>query len=383
MTAPDQTQLFVLTTDARTRGGIQAYTRAVMRVFDGQCDVIDLRSFRQGGNTSTAQLGRVPPIAWLRMLLATIRQAVGLRHRSAHRVVLGTHISLVPFVWLAARIAGARGAVALHGYEAWNPTPLLRGLCRWLHLDYVAVSRFTADGFDRVVPRHRGRVDVIADCIDPEFAGLASLGKPVPPEERYRSRRLLFVGRLDAGSEYKGLGRSIEALARLHQGPRAYELRVIGTGDQQPHYVAQAAACGMDRHVVFLGALSTEQLVAEMHSAALLVMPSVAGDSSGEGFGIAFVEAASCGLPSLAVAAGGATEAVLDGTSGLLLREGSPDEIARSVRALLEDSDGFDTWTRLSQGALRFSEQFSFTQFASSYQRWAAGTTPAARTMTL
>jgi phosphatidylinositol alpha-1,6-mannosyltransferase len=57
-----------------------------------------------------------------------------------------------------------------------------------------------------------------------------------------------------------------------------------------------------------------------------------------EGFGIVFVEAAACGVPSVAGDSGGAAEAVADGETGLVV--GDPTDagaVARALSRLLDD----------------------------------------------
>ena len=57
-----------------------------------------------------------------------------------------------------------------------------------------------------------------------------------------------------------------------------------------------------------------------------------------EGFGIVFGEAAAAGTPQIAGRSGGADEAVVDGTTGLLVEaDMSSEEIATRFRTLLDD----------------------------------------------
>jgi phosphatidylinositol alpha-1,6-mannosyltransferase len=57
-----------------------------------------------------------------------------------------------------------------------------------------------------------------------------------------------------------------------------------------------------------------------------------------EGFGIVFLEAAACGVPQIAGDSGGAADAVVDGTTGVVIRDPrDPDEVARAVGGLLDD----------------------------------------------
>lgn len=59
-----------------------------------------------------------------------------------------------------------------------------------------------------------------------------------------------------------------------------------------------------------------------------------------EGFGIVFLEAAACGVPQVAGDSGGAADAVVDGETGIVVRDPrDPHEVATALRALLDDDD--------------------------------------------
>ena len=61
-----------------------------------------------------------------------------------------------------------------------------------------------------------------------------------------------------------------------------------------------------------------------------------------EGFGIVFLEAASCAVPQVAGDSGGAEDAVIDGVTGVMVRHPDDsrrgaDEAARAFEKLLDD----------------------------------------------
>jgi glycosyltransferase involved in cell wall biosynthesis len=82
-----------------------------------------------------------------------------------------------------------------------------------------------------------------------------------------------------------------------------------------------------------------------------------------EGFGLAYIEAAARGVPSIAVDTGGAAEAVLDGETGVVLPEATtPGLLADALRELLLNPA---RRTRLGLGARRHAASRTRAQHAS------------------
>jgi O-antigen biosynthesis protein WbqP len=81
-----------------------------------------------------------------------------------------------------------------------------------------------------------------------------------------------------------------------------------------------------------LGATLTPEIF--MSAADVLVLPSYR-----EGFGSVIIEAAACGIPSIAYAVDGVVDAVSDGTTGLLVKAGDIDALASAMETLANDSE--------------------------------------------
>lgn len=141
-----------------------------------------------------------------------------------------------------------------------------------------------------------------------------------PPHEAFtrgpdeRGGHYLWAGRIV--EPYKKLTPVIEAFRHLDR-----ELVVAGDGRDAARLRATAPP-----NVTFIGAVGTERLAAEYRRARALLFPSE------DDFGLVPVEAMSCGTPVIALARGGATETVLDGTSGVLFDESDPATITAAVR---------------------------------------------------
>jgi glycosyltransferase involved in cell wall biosynthesis len=130
---------------------------------------------------------------------------------------------------------------------------------------------------------------------------------------------LLSVGRL---SKEKRVGVLLDAFARLDD-PRV-RLAIAGDGPARAELEADAPA-----GVIFLGELHGRELATAYASADVFCFPSTT-----DTFGQVILEAAACGLPILAAAAGGALELVEQGRTGLLVAPDDANELAAALRRL-------------------------------------------------
>ena len=141
----------------------------------------------------------------------------------------------------------------------------------------------------------------------------------------------LIVGRLAAAERYKGHDRLIQDWPRLmHNVPDA-RLIVVGDGDDRPRLQSLAAERGLADVIRFAGRVSVAALEGYYQRAAFFVMPS-----TGEGFGLAYLEAMRAGRACVA-APGAAAEIVEDGVSGLIVDPARPGELFRALLRLFQD----------------------------------------------
>lgn len=145
--------------------------------------------------------------------------------------------------------------------------------------------------------------------------------------------RIVFLGSL---IPRKGLDTLIDGLSRLPD--ERWRLCVVGSPDADPKYAAsvrqRVAALGLEEQVTFAGELTGDAVAEVLHASHMLAMPS-----SHEGFGIAYLEGMSFGLPALATTAGGARTVVSHDENGFLCRPDDPAGVARAVRTLADDRE--------------------------------------------
>jgi len=180
-----------------------------------------------------------------------------------------------------------------------------------------------------------------------------------PAGDRFRSRltegdirrrahapgplRLLFLGNL---VRRKGLTTLLEALA-AEPAPAAV-LAVAGDGRFEPSFAAavkrRAERLGLSQRVEWLGPLYDSALAERLAASQILVVPSAY-----EGFGIAYLEGMSFGLPAIGGSDGGASEVIQEGENGFLVRPGDVASLADHLRRLADDRLLLET---MSQSAL-------------------------------
>jgi glycosyltransferase involved in cell wall biosynthesis len=149
--------------------------------------------------------------------------------------------------------------------------------------------------------------------------------QPVPERRTGATRRLLFIGR---DPQTKALDVVVGAFARLRRefGP-GIALTVAGPpGWPLPGPVPE----GVD----FLGPIGRDRVATLMDTHDLFVMPSRL-----EGFGIAFVEALSRGLPCIGRNAFAMPEIIKPGIGGALIEDDDPQRLAEIVAATLADDE--------------------------------------------
>jgi N-acetyl-alpha-D-glucosaminyl L-malate synthase BshA len=147
----------------------------------------------------------------------------------------------------------------------------------------------------------------------------------------------------------KRLDDVVEVFARV-RAARPARLRLIGDGPDRPRIQAAIAARGLAADVELLG--ERTDLPALLPGADVFLLPSEV-----ESFGLAALEALSCGVPVVASAVGGLPEVIADGEVGFLRPVGDVAAMAEAVERLLDDEA---LRRRMGRAARRLAE----TRFA-------------------
>lgn len=292
------------------------------------------------------ELGMAPQIsltgygrAKVRFAVSALRQARAAGEAAKQEtdtnpcVALAGHPNLaVPVEWMRTVNPGLRTIVMAHGVEVWKPLPRFRRRALANADIVLAPSRYTAQKLIDVQSVAPGKIRRLPWPLSPSFLQLAGSPVVLPLPQGFPSGQvILTVGRWAASERYKGADELIGTVEPLSKNFPDVQLVAVGGGDDLPRLRKLAADRGAGSRVHFFEGLSREQIAACYARADIFALPS-----TGEGFGLVFLEAMAFSKPIVGVAAGGATDVVEDGLNGLLAPPRDTEALRRILERLLE-----------------------------------------------
>ncbi|MBN1936397.1 MAG: glycosyltransferase [Anaerolineae bacterium] len=208
---------------------------------------------------------------------------------------------------------------------------------------------------------------MVGDCVCPwiwvpnildERFEKAVLKKPSVP---YGNRPFCFlnIGSLD---ENKGQTDLLNAFAQQFRDNKAIQLRLGGAGPLRSTLEALTHTLNIEQNVTFLGALSREQVLAEMQACDVFVLAS-----HYETFGVVLIEALACGKPVIATACGG-PEAIVHSANGVLTPIQDSTQLGEAMATMRENVDCYDPLQIRENCIARFGEQAVVNQLVSIYR---------------
>ena len=242
--------------------------------------------------------------------------------------VVVLHAHLLP-VTLPLSLRGARVVAVLIGVEVWGPIGRVVRFALRRAWRMLAISGATRDRFRAAHPELAG-LDV--QVCEPAVPGTGTAGPGIAGQAEPWSARpaALIVGRMAAGERYKGHDALIEVWPDVRAQVADATLLVVGTGDDAERLRLKAGRLA-GTGVVFTGALSPARLEAAYRACAFFAMPS-----SGEGFGLVYLEAMQRGKACLA-APGAAEEIIQHGVTGIIVDPGDRQALVTALVTLFRD----------------------------------------------
>ena len=173
---------------------------------------------------------------------------------------------------------------------------------------------------------------------------------------------LITVSRYDKRKNHEKVFMAIKNLKALH--PNIVYI-CIGYGDEKENLIKLSNELKINDNIIFLENLNSNFKNALVSKSNIFVMPSIIHKRSVEGFGIAFIEAAQYGVPSLGGTDGGAADAIINNETGLLCDGNNLNEIYDCIQSMLEHKK----YIEFGKNAKKFSEKFYWEKIVLEYKK--------------
>jgi phosphatidyl-myo-inositol dimannoside synthase len=350
-------RILALLTDGLGAGGGIAYYNSNLMAALGGCGCVDqVLALPRFGDAAVPRPQRVVQLAAVSGASGWAAKAAFLSLSRRVDSIFCGHLNAAPFAAAVARFAGKPLWIQVHGIEAWEDRgPSFRNALASARL-VTSVSRYTRRRLLEWCDLESDRVRVLPNTISVPFRGRGD--RPAELASRLglqQSRVILTVGRLSAAEHYKGHDRIISVLKEVGGMIPSVSYLIVGSGDDRVRLEKLAFETGVSDRVIIVPDVRPSELNDYFQLADVFAMPS-----TGEGFGIVYLEAAAAGLPVIAGNRDGSADALADGRGGCLI---DPECRAQLVGALVAGLEG-----RLPAGSNAMA-RFEFMNFARHVER--------------
>jgi len=179
---------------------------------------------------------------------------------------------------------------------------------------------------------------------------------------KIKTPRLITVSRFDKRKNHEKI---IMALRNLKQIYPDIVYISIGDGDEEENIKQLVKELDLNGQVMFFKNISDDLKNSLIAKSNIFVMPSIIHKTSVEGFGIAYIEAAQYGIPSLGGKDGGASDAIDHNKTGLICDGNNLDDIYSSLNMMI----GEKRYLELGKNAKNLSVNFEWLRIVEKYKK--------------
>ncbi len=283
-------------------------------------------------------------------------------------VIVASHIHLAPLLYLFLGSKSKKISLQVHGIEVWKELSFFQKALLKKANQIIAVSEYTKNSIVKLHQVNPEKIRVLNNCLDPFFKSPRKFDKPhtLLVKHQLNSNQLVLfsLSRMAFGEQYKGYDKVIDVLANLKKSFPGIRYLIGGKGDHMEIERIQNKInqLQLDNHVELIGFIPEENLQQYFLLSDAFVMPSL-----GEGFGIAFIEAAANGCQVLAGNQDGSVDALRNGELGVLVNPNNQQEILQGLKQVMEKPIDKERQREL---ALKY---FSFEQYMEQIERLLIG----------
>ncbi|MFL2902933.1 MAG: glycosyltransferase family 4 protein [Candidatus Pelagibacter sp.] len=177
-----------------------------------------------------------------------------------------------------------------------------------------------------------------------------------------KKNRLITVSRFDKRKNHEKVIMAVRNLKEIYPD---ITYTCIGYGDEEDKLKKLVIELKLEDQVTFLKDVPSDLKNALVAKSDIFVMPSIIYKKSVEGFGIAYVEAAQYGVPSIGGKDGGASDAIIHEKTGLICDGNKLEDIYSSIDNLFRDNK----YIEYGKEAKNNSENFLWDKAIEKYKR--------------
>jgi glycosyltransferase involved in cell wall biosynthesis len=320
-----------------SNGGIQTFSRHLLEALESSRRVKYIRVIVKNDATIPPALfnkevkyhtsGRWPSSLRTAVFVAL---AAFLAVKDRPKLILVGHANFSPLAAVLKHWLGIPYWVFAYGIEVWSLSGkrISRAL---LGADRVLpISRFTQNRLLDQLPLDQDRIVSFPLTVDSDRFQIGPKSQALLTRHGLRADQpiILTVARLAESERYKGYDRILRALPAISTTIPNVHYVLGGHGPDRCRIEQLVAELDIANCVTLAGFISDSELPDYYRLADVFAMPS-----TGEGFGIVFLEAMACGKPVLAGNKDGSVDALQQGELGALI---DPDNISELVSTLTQ-----------------------------------------------
>lgn len=255
-----------------------------------------------------------------------------------------------------AKAIGAKMGVSFRGFDI-NVYPLKHPDCYkslWKHIDNVhSISQYLLNKAITLGLSAQTPATIITPAVQ-----LDKL--PVTNFINSEDVKIVTIARL---TWIKGLDIAIAAMGKLKEKGVKFKYYIIGDGEKNyiERYKYMVYELGLNDNVIFCGKLSHQETLKYLATADVYVQPSL-----NEGFCNAVLEAQAMGKLTIVSNAGGLPENIVDGKTGWLFENHSPELLAQKIEEVLALNEE-DKKTIPQNAKKRVMEEFNIEKQQSKF----------------
>jgi phosphatidylinositol alpha-1,6-mannosyltransferase len=168
---------------------------------------------------------------------------------------------------------------------------------------------------------------------------------------KHKTPRLITVSRFDKRKNHEKV---IMSLRNLKQTYPDIIYICVGYGDEEVNIKKLVEELDLKEQVIFFKDISNNLKNSLIAKSNVFVMPSIIYKKSVEGFGIAYVEAAQYGIPSIGGKDGGASDAINHEKTGLICDGNNLDEVYSTINSMLENKKYLEYGKAAKENSVKF-----------------------------